>query len=121
MKAIRPAWLVTMVLCLALPTLPAAADERGPMRSRVVEYGDLDLTSTAGASALYRRLKLAAREVCMTPDGEYGDPMVWLQCFHHALMRAVRDLGNARVIALYDGEYHTGIPPRQPVTGCWDR
>jgi hypothetical protein len=36
----------------------------------------------------------------------------WLQCFHDALIRAVRDLGNARVIALYNREHHAGIAPR---------
>jgi len=112
MKAIRHAWLVITVLSVALPASRVSADERGPMRSRVVNYGDLDLTSAAGASALYRRLKLAAREVCMTRDGAYGDPMVWLQCFHDALIRAVRDLGNARVIDLYNREHGAGIPSR---------
>jgi UrcA family protein len=110
MKAIRNGWLLILVLSLALPAVRASADERGPIRSKVVNYDDLDLTSAAGASALYRRLKLAAREVCMTADGDYGDPEVWLQCFHDALIGAVRDLGNARVIALYNREHGAGIP-----------
>jgi UrcA family protein len=110
MKAIRDAWLLIGVLFLAVPALRASADERGPIRSRVVNYGDLDLTSAAGASALYRRLKLAAREVCMTADGDYGDPEVWLRCFHDALLGAVGDLDNARVISLYNREHGAGIP-----------
>lgn len=81
------------------------------MRSRVVAYGDLDLTVADGASTLYQRLKLAARGVCKMADGGYGDPAGWLRCYHDALVDAVRDLGNDRVTALYNGEHKARIPP----------
>jgi UrcA family protein len=90
---------------------PSSADDGNPTRSMVVEYRDLNLTVAEGVSTLYRRLKLAAREVCKTPDGGYGDPVVWLHCYHDALVGAVRDLGNDRVTALYNREHTTAIPP----------
>lgn len=98
---------------LARPKSPTGLREStggGPIRSMVVTYADLNLALTDGASTLYQRLKLAAREVCKTPDGGYGDPAVWLHCYHAALVGAVRDLGNDRVTALYNGEHKAGIP-----------
>ena len=42
-------------------------------RSLTVSYGELDLTSLAGAEALYRRIRKAAFTVC----GAYDSPMPW--------------------------------------------
>lgn len=111
MKMIGNALLISVVLCMGFAALRASADEGGEMRSMVVNYVDLDLTAANGVSALYQRLKHAAREVCKTPDGGFGDAVVWLNCYHNALARAVRDLGNAGVTALYNGEHRAGIPP----------
>lgn len=111
MKVIGNALLAVTVLSVGLATHQALADDGDQTRSMVVNYGDLDLAVAGGASALYQRLKRAAREVCKRSDGGFGDPAVWLHCYHNALARAVRDLGNARVIALYNGEHRVGIPP----------
>jgi len=35
-----------------------------------------------------------------------------IACFPDALIRAVRDIGNARVIGLYNREHSAGIPSR---------
>lgn len=111
MKVIGNAFLAIAVLSVGLATPQASAGDSDQTRSMVVKYGDLDLAVADGASVLYQRLKHAAREVCKRPDGGFGDPAVWLHCYHNALARAVRDLGNARVIALYNGEHGVGIPP----------
>lgn len=93
-----------------LKSRQASADDGDQTRSMVVEYGDLNLAVDDGASTLYQRLKLAAREVCKTPDGGFGEPAVWLRCYHDALVGAVRDLGNDRVTALYDREHKAQLP-----------
>jgi UrcA family protein len=110
MKVIRHASLSIAVLSLVFVTLAASAEEVDQTRSKIVNYGDLDLASAAGAGALYRRLKLAAREVCKTPDGGFGDPLIWLHCFHDALAVAIREVGHARVTTLYEREFNAGIP-----------
>jgi UrcA family protein len=110
-KVIGNAMLSIAVLSVGLAALQASADEGDQTRSVVVKYGDLDLAAADGASALYQRLKHAAREVCKRSDGGFGDPTVWLHCYHNALAGAVRDLSNASVIALYNGEHRVGIPP----------
>lgn len=110
MKVIGSALLTIAFFSMGFASLQASADEGDQTRSMVVQYGDLDLGVADGASALYQRLKHAAREVCKTRDGGFGDPAVWLHCYHDALARAVRDLSNARVTALYNGEHRVGIP-----------
>lgn len=111
MKAIGNALLTIAVLSAGLATLQAQADARDQIRSVVVRYGDLDLAAADGASVLYQRLKHAARKVCKEPDGSFGDPAVWLHCYHDALEHAVSDLGNARVIALYNREHKVSVSP----------
>ena len=57
--------LKTFIGVLALAaTLPAAAAP-----SRVVQYGDLDLTRAAGMERLERRIDAAARSVCNVGSG----------------------------------------------------
>jgi len=53
--------LVSLSMLLAAPA-PAAPAVDPP--SRVVRFGDLDLSTIAGASVLHKRIKHAALEVC---------------------------------------------------------
>jgi UrcA family protein len=63
--------------------------------SRVVDYGDLDLTRKSGISTLYARINSAAREVCEPLD-------VWsskllrntFECRREAIARAVGDVNS---------------------------
>lgn len=116
MKAIGNAWLIIAVLILGFAALPASADEDDQPIRVVVNYGDLDLSAAAGASALYQRLKRAAWRACDKPEGGFGDPATWLRCYHNTLARAVRDVGNAKVTALYNREHEERIPPPTTIT-----
>ncbi len=62
---------LTAVLCLAYGTatlsslhssVASAAQEGLP--TRIVKFGDLDLSKAAGVKTLYRRIQSAARQVC---------------------------------------------------------
>jgi UrcA family protein len=88
----------------------AMADQPGLARSVVVKFSDLDLSSAAGASALYRRFRHAAAVVCKKPDGGFGDAGMFLHCYHDALARGVRDLGNAKVTAQFNEEFQEKLP-----------
>jgi UrcA family protein len=101
---------IVMALSWLVP-VDTMADQAGQIRSVVVRFGDLDLSGADGASALYQRFKHAARKVCKRPDGGFGDPGLYLHCYHDALARAVRDLGNARVTARYNEEHNEKLPP----------
>lgn len=116
MKAIGNACLVIAILFVGFAALPVAADEDDQVSHKVVNYGDLDLSVAAGASTLYQRLKVAAWRVCEKPEGGFGDPEGWLLCYHAALARAVRAVGNAKVTALYNGEHKDKIHPPATIT-----
>jgi UrcA family protein len=117
MKMIRNALLAIAILSPGLAAAQVSAarvDQARSMivkqaRSMIVKYGDLDLSSPDGASVLYKRLMHAAREVCKMPDGGFGDPAMYLHCYHDALARGVRDLNNLQITALYNGKQKGGI------------
>ncbi len=89
-------------------TTSARAQTITQTRQEVVKYGDLNLNTEQGAEALYGRLIHAARYVC----GKVGDPAylmeghAYLQCRKTALQRAVANVDNAKVAALYDEHFH---------------
>jgi UrcA family protein len=57
-----------LAFTLATTSVIAAPATRGKI-SIQVDYGDLDLTSAAGAATLYRRIEKAARKACGGRDG----------------------------------------------------
>jgi UrcA family protein len=57
--------------CLMFMAQPASAQGFGYERASVqVGYGDLDLTTNAGAAAMYGRIEAAAHQVCGDPSRE---------------------------------------------------
>jgi UrcA family protein len=113
MKKIRNALLAIAILSPGLAAQVSAA-RVDQARSIIVKYGDLDLSSPDGASVLYKRLMHAAREVCKRPDGAFGDPAVYLHCYHDALARGVRDLNNLQITALYKAQGWVGTVTAAP-------
>jgi UrcA family protein len=79
--------------------------------SRVVTYGDLDLSTRQGEQALLKRLNAAAVKDC----GGYPDTidldadMRFDACLTNAMNGAVRSVGNRSLLALYERE--TGQSP----------
>jgi UrcA family protein len=70
-------------------------------RSIVVRYADLDINTRQGASALYRRIAVAAQQVC--PDADIGDLHRISQvrvCRQQAVARAVQAIGSPLLAAL---------------------
>jgi len=100
---------IVMALSWLMP-VDTMADQPAQVRTMVVKFGDLDLSGVEGASALYQRFKDAAWKVCKRPDGGFGDPGIFLHCYHNALARGVRDLGNANVTAQYNEEHKEKLP-----------
>jgi UrcA family protein len=63
--------------------------------SRVVRFGDLDLTTQKGVATLQRRIANAAREVCPQPESRDLSRMAYAHaCQNQAIDRAVRAIGN---------------------------
>lgn len=69
----------------------AAADSVAPQLAHPVSYSDLDLTRTAGAETLYRRIKTAADAVCAPLDGErISEKIDHNSCVSDAVERAIK-------------------------------
>jgi UrcA family protein len=86
---------------------PAAADTR-PERDRrveIVQTADLDLQQDAGAAALERRLRAAARRVCNRPSypTELGHWRAYRACVRETLEEAVARIDAPLVQARFEG------------------
>jgi UrcA family protein len=71
-----------------------------------VRYGDLDLNSHNGVKQLYRRIQIAAIEVCRStePFGSLLSSEAHQACLHNAIVGAVRSV-NSPLLSQYYGEH----------------
>lgn len=100
-----PSILVTALVAFAGLSKGGAADaaDASTPPSKTVTYGDLNLDSTAGANALYARLRRAAEEVCSPFDSrELSQRRVWQTCVDRALTTAVVQVNKPKVTALHN-------------------
>ena len=98
----KPVARAALAACLLLGSLglaQAATSDTPP--AVTVSYGDLDLSTAAGAKALYERLASAARMVC---PGEFSPDLKqvagYYTCRREAIARAVSRINSSQLAAL---------------------
>jgi len=96
--------LFVAVLAMSLNTAHAADRET---RSYKVHYADLDLTTRAGAEALYWRLKWAAEDVCADASGLQSLPLV-NECVQESVGRAVAQINSPLLMGYYAARVRRG-------------
>ena len=70
---------------------------------RKVSYGDLNLNTEAGAEVLYRRLRSAADQVCMSSGSlDAGIRAAWRACYDKAMNSAVASVNKPMLTALHN-------------------
>jgi UrcA family protein len=84
MKIYALASLSVLSVCAAMS---AGADVAAP--GIVVRYADLDLTSAAGSAALYRRLDMAAMQICMPANPALASTPAFLTSSYKACVNRV--------------------------------
>ena len=97
------------VICSALCAMslvslssPAGASDQPEIPSRVVKFGDLDLTRSGGAAALYARIQHAAREVCQpVMSRDLGSQRRAHSCATRAVERAVVDVNAPQLMSYH--------------------
>jgi UrcA family protein len=94
--------LLALIVCL-LGITPAWSNTPDPP-SVTVRYADLDLSSPAGADALYRRIQAAARQVCGFPGTDLVEQSSWRSCYRSAVGDAVRKVNSPLLIAVQSGK-----------------
>ncbi|HKD55506.1 MAG TPA: UrcA family protein [Steroidobacteraceae bacterium] len=90
----------TSIACL----LGAAQASAGPPvdgRSVTVNYRDLNLSTIQGATALYQRLRGAARSVCDGPVTGLHAYHEWRSCYEAAIADAVAKVNSPLLTALH--------------------
>ena len=80
----------------------ARAYEQAPM-SKLVRFGDLDITKPAGAQVLYRRIQAAAQQVCAAPMQTLETVQEERACIRAAVDGAVRQVNSEQLTALRFG------------------
>lgn len=92
-------------LVLAAPMISGAAEATTPV-SRQVSYAGIDLSTPEGASALYVRLKGAARALCNTSDPVHvGPSWVYRECIEDALAGALRKVNRPLLSQAFVSDY----------------
>jgi UrcA family protein len=97
--SLRTVALASLVCALAAG--PAWSD---PLPSVVVHYADLDLSTSAGATTLFHRIKGAAKGVCGTPGASIEEHILWRGCVDSAVGNAVASVNSPLLTAVYSGK-----------------
>jgi UrcA family protein len=93
---------VCAVIVAALAAGAAAADD-DTVRKVTVRYGDLDLSDPRGAAALYRRITMAAEEVCSPFEGrDLAGAFRFRACKQRAIAEAVSRVNRPELSAVYN-------------------
>jgi UrcA family protein len=101
--------VASALAALAVTTGSFAAAPGDAAPSVTVRYDDLNLATTAGVDTLYRRISVAAREVC--PDVHPRGLAVVAasqRCRADAVAQAVQAVGNARLAAVHAARISRG-------------
>ena len=107
-KTARIAMLLGCLLAGSFGVAQAAAPADEVPRV-VVSFGDLDLSTTDGANALYKRISAAAHKVCPFEDSVH--PLQVAQnnsCRSAAIARAVGSVNNAKLAAVWTAHANRG-------------
>jgi UrcA family protein len=99
---------VTGLMVLGAAAAPASAGPYvGP--DVAVHYADLDITTAAGAEALYERIQQAAVSVCPQADSRTLDRyMTVIRCRNEVVARAVSSVSSPQVTAIFAARAHHG-------------
>ncbi len=72
-----------------------------------VKYGNLNINTPAGAAVLYQRIRLAATQVCGTPDQrDLARLETAKACTDKAIADAVAAVGNDTLMDVYHARVH---------------
>jgi UrcA family protein len=109
-----------LVTAVALANSAFAQEQQGmSVRTVTVRYGDLDISTTAGAKTLYQRIRGAAYTVC-GDDRDYDlgldSRRHWMSCFQSAVNGAVDKVHSPLLRAV-----HRQSTPAAPDTAMLNR
>jgi UrcA family protein len=87
-----------MAMCLACVLVAFNAHAGDKPRSETVKFADLDLSTAAGAEALFGRIHRAALHVCNEP----GELAVTVACMNDTERKAIKNVNSPLLTAFYE-------------------
>jgi UrcA family protein len=97
-------------LAVSFSTAASAADSE-PVRSSIVSYADLNVSSPQGADALYRRIRAEAAKVCSVDNaGDRQSGLAQAACTHKAIRDAVIKVNETALSNVYNATNKTALP-----------
>lgn len=103
--AARPSMIAAalMAIICAASAYTTQASEPGEPLTKKVAYGDLNLETEQGASTLYKRLSVAAEEVCAPYKTiDLARRVAWQNCVARAVTSAVEQVNRPMVSAVHN-------------------
>jgi UrcA family protein len=98
------------VLAAGVATVSTAAEATEFLQT-TVKYGDLNVSTSQGAAALYNRIRVAADGVCSPLDhGDISSKMNVAACVHKAIAGAVTSVDQPALTAVYNAKYGQPLP-----------
>jgi UrcA family protein len=97
------------LMVLAAAAAPASAEQRVGA-DVAVHYADLDITTVAGAEALYERIQQAAAHVCPLADNQLlVERTAAMRCRNEVVAHAVSSVSSPQVTAVFAARTHHGV------------
>jgi UrcA family protein len=101
---------ILSALAVSFSGLSAAADSE-PVRTAIVKYNDLNVSSPQGADVLYRRIQRAAANVCwIATDDHFYNKILVSNCVHRAVADAVMKINNPALFDAYNAKNPMPLP-----------
>jgi UrcA family protein len=99
-------------LTCSIATVSFASDS-DPLQVKV-KYGDLNVTSTSGASTLYNRLRVAADSVCRPfhpiSNADLTGRAVFTSCVQKAMSNAINEVNEPALFTIANAKSGTSKP-----------
>jgi UrcA family protein len=97
----------------SIATVSFASDSPDALQVKV-KYGDLNVSSTSGATSLYNRIRDAADSVChpfrpLNP-GDLAARKVFTACVHKAMSNAINEVNEPALFTVADAKNGTSKP-----------
>lgn len=97
---------------LSVAAMCQAGDSSTGKPQSIVKYADLNVSSNAGAAALYARLSAAAGGVCRALDGrDLASKALFARCVHKAISDAVTQVDQPALSAIYNAKNFSNPKP----------
>jgi UrcA family protein len=98
------------VLATGFSAVSAAADS-DPVRTSILTYDDLSLSSPQDVDELYRRIRSEAAKVCSLPmEADLRVRMEEAACAHRAIRDAVIKVNEPTLFNVYNAKNSTPLP-----------